>query len=113
MEEETDTLSNLCADLVSLTRLGPALKHLFRTKPAGEWAAVAELYRAAGITDLGIKPELAAAWLPSRSAAPDYAVILFCDEDLNWSTTAFYSVGWLFREDDPQLTPAALPRPVR
>jgi len=113
MEDEADQLNNLCADLVSLARMEPGLKHLFHGKAAGEWVPLAELYRLTGVTGVQIKPELAAAWLPSPSADSGYAVILFCDDELGWCMTAYYNVGWLFRDEATQLTPAAPPRPAR
>lgn len=113
MEDEADRLNNVCADLVSLRRLEPAIVHLFRTKTAGEWATVAELYQVAGITDLYVKPELAVVWLPSAGGDPAEAVILFCDEQLQWSLTAYYNVGRLFRGVLPWITPVAVPGPGR
>ena len=107
MEDETDRLSNLCTDLVSLARLEPALVHLFRHTRAGEWISVAELYRTAGAPEEGIKPELAATWLPSPSDQPGYAVVLFCDEQLQWSMTAYHNVDRLFRDEASPVTSAA------
>ena len=105
MEDETDLLSNLCADLVSLKRLEPGLVHLFRNRRAGEWVSVAELYRAAGAPDGAIKPELAVAWLTSPTALPGYAVVCFCDDEIQWSTTAYYNVARLLRSEAASLTP--------
>ena len=107
MEDETDRLSNLCADLVSLTRLEPGLVHLFHHSRAGEWISVAELYRVAGAPDDGIKPELAATWLTPPSGQPGYALVLFCDDELQWSTTAYHNVGRLFRHETLPITSAA------
>src|SRR5947209_3442164 len=41
---DDDRRNNLCADVVSLTRLEPGLACLFR-QPSGTWVAVEELYR--------------------------------------------------------------------
>lgn len=95
MEDETDSLNNLCADLVSLKRLEPGLVHLFRDRRAGEWVPVAELYLAAGAPDESIKPELAATWLPSPSAQPGRAIVYFCDDEIQWSLTAYYDAARL------------------
>jgi hypothetical protein len=113
MEDETDRLSNLCADLVSLKRLEPALVHLFRNKKPGEWVPVADLYRVAGAADATIKPELSATWLTSPSDQSGYAVVFFCDDELQWSTTAYHNVAGLFRDGTSPLTPAAGPGPAR
>jgi hypothetical protein len=113
MEDEEDRLSNFCANLVSLTRLEPGLVHLFRTKQPGEWVSVTELYRVAGASEEGIKSELAATWLTSPSNQPGYAVIFFCDDELQWNLTVYYNVAWLFRNDNSPLTPAAVPGPAR
>lgn len=106
MEDETDRLNNLCADLVSLRRLEPGLVHLFRDRQAGEWVPVAELYRFAGAPDDGIKPDLAATWLPSPSGQSGYAVVLFCDDELQWSLTAYHNVSGLFRDATSPATSA-------
>lgn len=104
MEDEADRLNNLCADLVSLRRLEPGLVHLFRDRPAGGWVPVAELYRRAGEPVEGIKPELVVTWLPSPSAQAGYAVVLFCDDDLQWSLTAYHNVGRALGEENARLT---------
>jgi hypothetical protein len=106
-------LSTLCADLVSLRRLEPGLVHLFRTKQPGEWISVAELYRVAGESGAAIKPELAVTWLTPPSGQPGYAVVLFCEDELQWSTTAHYNVARLLRNDNVPLTPVAVPDPAR
>jgi hypothetical protein len=108
--ELEDILSNRCADLVSLERLEPALVHLLRNRRAGEWVPVAELYRVAGATDAGIKPELAATWLSSPSNQPGYVVMLFCDDELQWNMTAYYNAERLAQ---PATPPAAVPGPAR
>jgi hypothetical protein len=105
MEDEADVLSNLCVDLVSLRRLEPGLDHLFRRQAPGRWVAVSELYEKAGQPDQAIKPQLAAAWLPSPGD-PDYAVILFFDDTTKWSLTADYNVARLLGQQ-PQSQVAA------
>jgi hypothetical protein len=112
MDSETDQFGNLCTDLVSLARLEPGLRRLFQNG-AGEWISVAELYRAVGPSDEPIKPELAAVWLPSPTGTPGYVVILFCDEDSQWSLTAYYNRGRLLGNEQPKLNLAASPRPAR
>lgn len=97
--DEEDILSNCCADLVSETRFESALVHLFGAKAAGEWVSVAELYRLAGLSTEGIKPELFAGWLPSPNT-PGYSIVLFFVEDSLWSMTAWYNVARL-RESHP------------
>jgi hypothetical protein len=95
MDDETDRLSNLCTDLVSLRRLEPALDYLFKSRPAGSWTPVYELYHRAGGAGEPIKAELNAAWLPAPGADPGYAVVVFFDDDTKWSLTAEYNAARL------------------
>lgn len=105
--DEAARLSNLCADLISLRRLEPALLYLaaraFRRKRAGEWVSVAELYRCAGSSDESIKPELVAAWLPAPFSDTDYVVVLFYDAETQWSLTADYNMTRLVGDTAPPL----------
>lgn len=112
MEDETDCLNNLCTDLVSLRKLEPGIEQLLQNRP-GEWVAVADLYRVAGVSPLRIKSELSATWLPSPSGAPGSVVVLFCDEELQWSLTAYYNSKRLFESQISQLTAVSPPGPVR
>jgi hypothetical protein len=91
MDDETDRLSNLCTDLVSLRRLEPGVVHLFQHHRAGEWVPVRDLYRAGGDADGPVAPGLVAAWLPAPTDAPDYAVVVFFDAETQWSSTAYYN----------------------
>src|SRR5262245_5353330 len=97
---EDDVLSNQCGDLVSLTRLEPAIGSLFGEKAAGAWGSVRYLYAKAGQANDSIKAGVVAAWLPTPSGDPDSAVVLFYDEESVWSMTAWYNVG-LLREKYP------------
>lgn len=96
MDDEADILNNLCADLVSLRRLEPGLVYLFRVKTPGTWTPVRELYDRAGQPDGSIKAQLAAAWLPSPGG-PDYAVVVFFDDETKWSLTADYNLARLMK----------------
>lgn len=95
MDDETDRLSNVCADLVSLRRLEPSVVSLFRNHRAGEWVAVGDLYRKSAGASEPIKTTLHATWLPPADGDPDYAVVLFHDTDSKWSMTAEYNVARL------------------
>lgn len=108
--EPEDLLHNQCGALVEQARYEPAMTHLLKTRRAGEWVPVAELYRAAGAFVPDLRPEAVATWLPSPSDPTGYAVVLFCDEDLQWSTTAFYNVARLLNRTSDM---AAVPDPVR
>lgn len=112
MEDEADRLNNLCTDLVSLRNLEPGIEHLLQNRP-GEWLAVADLYRVAGVALSQIKPELNATWLPSPSGAPGSVVILFCDDELQWSLTAYYNAKRLSESQISQLTAVSPQGPVR
>ena len=99
-DDELDAVSNLCADLVSLKRLEPALVHLFRDRPAGAWVSVAELYAAAGVSTADIPSGLSAAWMASTTDS-GYGVVSFYDDDLKWSTSAVYNVARLLKTQQP------------
>jgi hypothetical protein len=105
MDDEADTLGNLCMDLVSLRRSEPALVHLFRDTLPGAWVPVRELYERAGLAAEPIKAQLVAAWLPSP-CDPDYAVIVFFDDETKWSLTAECHAARLIRQH-PQSPVAA------
>ena len=84
-----DQRSNLCADVVSLTRLEPGLAHLLR-QPVGTWVAVSELYRFSAEGGNEGFPCLAATWLPPPSACGGGVVIVFFDANSLWSMLAYY-----------------------
>lgn len=92
--DEWDDSSNLCGDLVSLRRLEPGMIYLLRDTPPGIWLKVRELYRRAGEETASIKEPLSVAWLPSPGD-PDYAVVLFHDDESKWSLTADYNISRL------------------
>jgi hypothetical protein len=108
--ELEDILCNQCADLVTHAKFEPALIHLFQHRRAGEWIPVVELYRIAGAATDEIKPEVAATWLTSPSGQPGYAVVYFCDDELQWTLTAYYNVDRLLQSATPT---AAGSNPVR
>lgn len=97
MEDETDSLSNWCADLVSLRRFEPGLLHLFRERSPGEWVQVSDLYARAGEPPAPVPGGLVAAWLPSPTDA-GYAIVVFWDEETRWSLTAEYDVARLLNQ---------------
>ena len=96
-----DTLSNLCADLVSLKRLEPALVHLFRDHPAGAWVPVAELYALADRSTADIPVGLTVAWMASTTDSGYGVVSFYDDDDLKWSTSAVYNVARLLKAKQP------------
>ena len=105
MDDVADRLSNLCADLVSLRRLEPALMVLFAAERA-EWVPVRELYLAADLPAEGVESGLDASWGPAPSSDPDYAVIIFFDPETQWTSTAYYNFGRLNRVmTEPQPIP--------
>lgn len=99
--EPEDVLSNVCADFVSEKRFEPALVYLFRDRAAGEWVPLADLYRRAGASAEGVRAATVVMRLPVPSGDDDSALVYFCDEELMWSTTAFYNVARLFRAPQP------------
>jgi hypothetical protein len=94
MDDEADILSNVCVDLVSLCRLEPGLKFLFAQTVPGSWTSVRDLYDRAGQPQPNVESKLAVTWLPSPGG-PDYAVVLFFDDETKWSLTADYNVARL------------------
>lgn len=101
MDEPADTLSNWCADLVSLRSLEPGMVRLLRDTAPGAWVPVRDLYATAGADGpAGALP--AASWLPGPGA-PGVAVVVFSDPDEGWSMTADYNAGRLLG----QVAPAA------
>ncbi len=106
MDDEADTLSNLCTDLVSLRRYESALVELFRDRPAGSWTSVRELYARVADPGVTIKPELAVAGLPAPGDDRDYAVVLFFDDETKWALTAEYNVARLLNQRQPPVTAA-------
>jgi hypothetical protein len=85
---EDDCRQNLCADLVSLTRLDPGLAYLFR-QPAGTWVAVNQLYNLSAAPGDPAFPDLTATWLPSPpGCGSDCIVVVFFDADSLWSMIA-------------------------
>lgn len=99
-DDELDQLSNLCADLVSLKRLEPALVDLFRDRPAGAWVPVADLYAVAGASTTDVPPSLKVAWLSSATDS-GYTAVTFYDDELKWSTSAVYNVARLLKAAQP------------
>lgn len=87
---DDDRRSNLCADVVSLTRLEPGLAYLLR-QAAGTWVALSQLYDLSAATSDPDLPYLTATWLPSPpNAVPDSIVVVFVDADSLWSMVAYY-----------------------
>jgi len=85
-----DRRQNLCADLVSLTRLEPGLAYLFR-QPAGTWVTVNQLYDLSAAQSDRAFPDLTATWLPSPpGCGSDCIVFVFFDADSLWSMIAYY-----------------------
>jgi len=105
MDDETDVMNNLCADLVCLRRFEPALVYLFRERLPGAWVPVRELYERIVPMEASFD-QLAATWLPSPTGDPDYSVVLFFDDATKWSMTADYNVARL-RQQHPSPAVAA------
>ena len=95
---DTDHLSNLSADLLSLRRLEPGLVHLF-DRPSGEWVPVAELFALAGADASEVPADLSAAWLSAGGSG--YAVVSFYADECKWSTSAVYNVARLMKARQP------------
>lgn len=89
MECDTDLMSNLCTDLVALRRMEPAVSHLLRDHHSGVWVPVANLYSQTEVPFPESGAELQTAWLPAPHD-PNYAVIVFFDDESKWSMTAEY-----------------------
>jgi hypothetical protein len=94
MDDETDILSNVCVDLISLRRFEPGLKHFFAETSPGSWTSVRDLYERARQPQPSLESTLAVTWLPSPGGL-DYAVVLFFDASSKWSLAADYNVSRL------------------
>lgn len=100
MNDKTDLMSNICTDLVSLRRLEPGVIHLLRDRKPGAWTHVRDLYERAEEESTSMTTDLLAAWLPSPND-PDYAVIVFFDDETKWSLTAEYNAKRLLGQQAP------------
>lgn len=101
MEDDDIEIANACADLLGLKANEKFPLHLLRDKRAGEWIGVGELCRQSGVGARPIKPALFVTWLPDPIGHQEYAVVLFYDEDSQWSMAAHYNRGRLI----PGVTP--------
>ena len=90
-DEELDSLSNFCADLVSLRKHESFCVHLLIGNRPAEWARVRDLCAEAGLEVGELKGELFATWLPDPAGEEGYATIIFYDEETMWTKAAQYN----------------------
>jgi hypothetical protein len=109
MQEDEITLTNACADLVSLKKYEAFPLYLLRDKRSGEWVGVRECCARLGLalTDLG--PDLFATWLPDPPGHDGYAVVLFYDVESMWSMAAHYNRAHLLASPNGAARSAAAP----
>jgi len=91
MEDEEIDLCNKCTDLVGSKKTEAFPLYLFQHLRAGEWVGVQDLCQRIGVSEVDLKPDLFAAWLPDPMAEEAFAVILFYDDETKWSLTAHYN----------------------
>jgi hypothetical protein len=93
---EPGHVSDLCADFVSERRFEPAVWKLVGMEKAGCWVLLRELFAVVRADGEGLPPSLWATWL-SYPSDLDYALIVFFDDQSQWSTSAVYNVARLSR----------------
>lgn len=103
--DEDIALVNACADLVTEKKNEAFPSRLLLGKRSGEWVAVAEFCRQTGVAPGELGANLFATWLLDPRSEDGYAVILFYDDESQWSMTAHYNRALLARKASSQ--PAA------
>ncbi len=91
MEAAEITLCNACADLMSLKEAEAFPLFLLRDKRAGEWIGVRDLCEQVGATPTNLPKSVFAAWLPDPVANDAYAVVMFYDDESQWSMAAHFN----------------------
>ncbi len=91
MEEDTNELMGLCADLVTLKRMEAFPLRLLRDQKPGEWVPVNRVCHTSGIDTTGAVSELVVTWLPDPFGDQEYAVIIFYDGETVQSFAARYN----------------------
>jgi hypothetical protein len=86
--EPFDDFTNWCADLVTTSRMLPALGNLYQAHPLGQWVALRELYHLCNLPNEAIPESLVVAWLPSPQPGSEDTVVQFFDNDSLWSMVA-------------------------
>jgi len=69
---------------------------LVGTDKAGRWVRLRELFDVVRADAEGLPPTVWSTWLTYPSD-PDYAVIVFFDDESQWSTSSVYNVARLSR----------------
>jgi hypothetical protein len=91
MDEDETKLMNACADLVA-SRNNEAFPLLLLTKEqAGEWIPLSDFCSQIGLTAEALQPSVFATWLPDPMGNGDYVIIMFYDEESQWSMAAQYN----------------------
>ena len=92
----SDRVADLCADFLSERRYEAAVWKLVGTEKAGRWVRLRELFDVVRADTEGLPPTVWTTWLTYPSD-PDYAVIIFFDDQSQWSTSSVYNVARLSR----------------
>ena len=108
MEEDEITLLNGCTDLVSLKKCEAFPLRLLDGKRPGEWIQVREFCLQVGVAAGEFKPELFATWLADPMGDTAYVVILFYDDESNWSMAAQYNCRRLLGDAAPDPSQQAI-----
>jgi len=90
MQDDEIGLYNACADLVTLAKKEAFPKYLLGSKRPGQWTGVRELCSQIGITPGDLGPDVFVTWLPDPTAHEAYAVIMFYDNESQWTMAAQY-----------------------
>ena len=107
-DDELDTLSNFCTDLVSVRKWEPLLLRLFQNYEAGKWVSVTKLVAEAGF-HAGAVPlqTLSVSWM--RTPNPNYRILTFLETDSMWSMHADYNFERLRQAAVQRAVPQANP----
>jgi hypothetical protein len=112
-EVDLANLENACMDLVSERKYEPFLSELLRKQQKGDWARVQDLCRQSGTPMAGLvdAPHLFVTWLEDPSTDSSFAMIIFYDDDLKWTSGAQYNRSRLFQSSDTDSAPASRQEP--
>jgi hypothetical protein len=91
MTDEDIVLCNTCTDLVSLRKYEAFPLRLLKNERSGDWVGVREICHRIGVPAGDLKPEVFATWLADPGGQEGYVVILFYDDESQWSMTAHYN----------------------
>src|SRR4051812_1067570 len=100
MQDEEIALLNACTDLVSMKKYEAFPRALLGDKRAGEWTNVKTLCEQVGLPAGEFATSLFAGWLADPRNNDAYAVILFYDDESQWTTASHTNRQYLLGGND-------------